>query len=63
MSQNHKYKLVFVGHEAVGKTSIITRYVNDEFDDSYGATIGVDFLTKYAWKDYGILLDRKDLDH
>eukprot|EP01084_Bolivina_argentea_P276521 471837_1 len=45
-----KYKLVFIGDEAVGKTSIITRYVNGEFDDNYEATIGVDFLTKTTFK-------------
>ena len=45
-----KYKVIFVGDEAVGKTSIINRYVNDEFQANYEATVGVDFLTKFAFK-------------
>ncbi len=30
-----KYKLVFLGDEAVGKTSIITRFMYDTFDNTY----------------------------
>lgn len=30
-----KYKLVFLGDQAVGKTSIITRFMYDTFDTSY----------------------------
>jgi Ras-related protein Rab-6A len=56
-----KYKLVFVGDQAVGKTSIITRcavkvsppsahnagrFMYDTFDSTYQATIGIDFLSK-----------------
>lgn len=41
-----KYKLVFLGDEAVGKTSIITRFMYDHFDHTYQATIGIDFLSK-----------------
>ncbi|KAF6004788.1 hypothetical protein CCYA_CCYA03G1052 [Cyanidiococcus yangmingshanensis] len=41
-----KYKLVFLGDQAVGKTSIITRFMYDKFDNSYQATIGIDFLSK-----------------
>ena len=41
-----KYKLVFLGDESVGKTSIITRFMYDHFDDGYQATIGIDFLSK-----------------
>lgn len=41
-----KYKLVFLGDQSVGKTSIITRFVYDKFDVNYQATIGIDFLTK-----------------
>jgi Ras-related protein Rab-6A len=41
-----KYKLVFLGDQGVGKTSIITRFMYDSFDKNYQATIGIDFLSK-----------------
>ena len=41
-----KYKLVFLGDPSVGKTSIITRFMYDNFDRHYQATIGIDFLSK-----------------
>lgn len=41
-----KYKLVFLGDQSVGKTSIITRFMYDTFDTTYQATIGIDFLSK-----------------
>ncbi|XP_042042271.1 ras-related protein RABH1e-like [Salvia splendens] len=41
-----KYKLVFIGDQSVGKTSIITRFMYDKFDTTYQATIGIDFLSK-----------------
>lgn len=48
MSQSplSKYKLVFLGDQSVGKTSIITRFMYDNFDKRYQATIGIDFLSK-----------------
>ena len=30
----------------MGKTSIISRFMYDKFDNSYQATIGIDFLSK-----------------
>ena len=41
-----KYKLVFLDDQSVGKTSMITRFMYDTFDNSYQATIGIDFLSK-----------------
>jgi len=41
-----KFKLVFLGEQSVGKTSIITRFMYDTFDNTYQATIGIDFLSK-----------------
>lgn len=41
-----KYKLVFLGDQSVGKTSILTRFMYDTFDTTYEATIGIDFLSK-----------------
>ena len=41
-----KFKLVFLGEQSVGKTSLITRFMYDTFDHAYQATIGIDFLSK-----------------
>jgi len=41
------YKLVFIGDENVGKTSIINRFKKDKFSEKYEPTLGLDFQTKY----------------
>ncbi len=41
-----KYKLVFVGDQSVGKTSIMGRYTRDEFHPGNQPTVGVDFVSK-----------------
>lgn len=41
-----KYKIVFLGDQSVGKTSLITRFMYDTFDETYATTIGIDFLSK-----------------
>lgn len=40
------FKVILIGPPAVGKTSLLNRFVHNEFDMSYKLTIGVDFLTK-----------------
>ena len=40
-----KYKVVFLGDQSVGKTSIIHRFIYDTFDENYQATIGIDFMS------------------
>ncbi len=40
------FKVIIVGPSAVGKTSLLNRFVNNEFALKYKLTIGVDFLTK-----------------
>ncbi len=35
MESLSKYKLVFLGDQSVGKTSIITRFMYDTFDSTY----------------------------
>ncbi|EGD83273.1 small GTP binding protein RAB6A [Salpingoeca rosetta] len=45
-SSLRKFKLVFLGEQSVGKTSLITRFMYDSFDNTYQATIGIDFLSK-----------------
>ncbi|KAJ1754523.1 GTPase Ryh1 [Coemansia sp. RSA 1822] len=43
---SRKHKLVFLGEQGAGKTSVITRFMYDTFDTTYQATIGIDFLSK-----------------
>jgi Ras-related protein Rab-8A len=39
-------KVIIIGDSGVGKTNIITRFCENNFKDSYVATIGVDFKIK-----------------
>jgi hypothetical protein len=39
-----KYKLVFLGDQSVGKTSIITRFMYDKFDNTYQVWFALDFV-------------------
>ena len=39
-------RVAFCGAHRVGKTSLITRFMYDSFDNTYQATIGIDFLSK-----------------
>ena len=32
-STDYSFKLILIGDSQVGKTSIISRYINDEFDE------------------------------
>jgi Ras-related protein Rab-6A len=41
-----KYKVVFLGDQGTGKTSIIKAFIYNSFDAAYQATIGIDFLSK-----------------
>ncbi|KAI7726714.1 hypothetical protein M8C21_022793, partial [Ambrosia artemisiifolia] len=44
-----KYKVVFIGDQSAGKSSIITRFIYDKFEPTYETTIGVDFLSKTTY--------------
>ncbi|EIM90339.1 ras-domain-containing protein [Stereum hirsutum FP-91666 SS1] len=44
-------KIVLLGDQSVGKTSLITRFMYDTFDNTYQATIGIDFLSKTLYLD------------
>ena len=45
-SSKQSFKIVFLGDQSVGKTSIIHRFKYDQFEDNYNATIGIDFITQ-----------------
>ncbi|EJS41973.1 ypt53p [Saccharomyces arboricola H-6] len=44
-------KVVFLGESAVGKSSIVLRFVSDDFTESREPTIGAAFLTKRTTRD------------
>ena len=49
MQKNYDYilKFVIVGSSSVGKSSILRRFADDQFQESYISTIGIDFRFKY----------------
>ena len=44
--QTGKYKVALMGDGSVGKTSLVIRYVHNEFDDKYMKTLGTNVYTK-----------------
>ena len=40
---DHIFRVLFVGDDSVGKTSLLQRYVENTFTDMYMPTIGIDF--------------------
>ncbi|WP_455392622.1 Rab family GTPase [[Eubacterium] cellulosolvens] len=54
-----KKKICLIGDSRVGKTSLIKRYVNDEFDDKYIATIGA----KISKKDMVVNVQNNGIDY
>ena len=40
------FKLIFLGDQYVGKSSILNRFYQDKFEEDYQATIGLDFHSK-----------------
>ncbi len=46
MSDAFKFKITIVGDAAVGKTSLIKRYITNTFEKDYTSTLGMQF-SKY----------------
>lgn len=46
MNYDEKCQLLIIGDSTVGKTSMLTRYVEDKFNSQFLATAGIDFFTK-----------------
>lgn len=49
ITQDYFYKVALIGDSSVGKSSLLKRYADDHFEETYHATIGVDFKFKYAF--------------
>ncbi|THV06544.1 GTP-binding protein RAB5 [Dendrothele bispora CBS 962.96] len=45
-TKQFQFKLVLLGESAVGKSSLVLRFVKDQFDDYRESTIGAAFLTQ-----------------
>ena len=45
MTSNFTWKICVVGPANVGKTSLVHRYIDNKFQDSYNETIGIDLFT------------------
>ena len=42
----YEFKIIIIGNVAVGKTSILNKYLLNEFKSSYYSTVGVEFKSK-----------------
>ena len=47
---NATYKILVLGESGVGKTSLIRRFVENKFKESYLSTIGKFWKDTYYWK-------------
>lgn len=45
----YRFKILLLGDAAVGKTSLMVRYVDNTFDQEYISTLGVDFMVKWIF--------------
>ena len=43
---DHTFKIVLIGDSGVGKSCILLRFADDQFNENFYATIGVDFRFK-----------------
>jgi len=43
---DYLFKILLIGDAAVGKSSILLRYADNLFNESYMSTIGIDFRIK-----------------
>jgi small GTP-binding protein len=53
MPSSKNIKILLVGNESVGKTSLIRRYINDSFNEGYKATLGFEVSLK------NLVIDKK----
>lgn len=45
---DRQVKLLLLGHSGAGKTSLLMRYANNAFSQTFITTIGIDFKIKYV---------------
>ena len=47
----YEFKIILIGEPGVGKTSIMSKYISNEFKSSYQSTLGVEFKSKEIYLD------------
>ena len=57
------YKILIIGNSGVGKSSILLRFTDNIFKDSFISTIGVDFKVKTIKINFCILFIRTILNN
>ena len=45
-TRTFRYKMILFGDESVGKTSLVERFINDKFEESYISTLGYNLYQK-----------------
>lgn len=58
MKTDYLFKLTIVGSSAVGKSSLVKRFIDSTYSDNNLATIGVDFAFKYTDSDIGLWISK-----
>jgi Ras-related protein Rab-1A len=51
VTYDHVFKLIVIGDSAIGKSSLLDRYISDTYTSTYSSTIGVDFRLKGVDRD------------
>ncbi len=54
-SHAYKFKVIVVGSQGVGKTSLIRRFVENKFKEEYTTTIGTDITLKNVDVSFGLI--------
>jgi Ras-related protein Rab-2A len=53
----YRFKVILLGNVAVGKTSIISQFLDNKFLNEYTCTISVDFKVKSLLLDENLIVD------
>src|SRR5687768_2891226 len=57
-----RFKIILIGDAAVGKTSILQRFIHNKFKFEYNCTIGVDYCVKSIPLDSDSIVDMQIWD-